>query len=127
MQALESAETVRRSAVAGVAAVQGSGRFLRYIGLAATGLVAAAVCTFAVKGTRARVKALPALPKSGLLHSLLLQGATIVLFPYLRELLSKHLTTAAPTAHADARPRALTGLSRYSPTRLFFRWLGLDT
>lgn len=124
VQALESAENTRSSVAAGVAAVRGSGRFLRYIGLAATGLVAAGVCTFAAKGMRTRGKSLALPPQSGIFRTLLLQGATIVLFPYLRELLTNRSAATAHSAHGSARPPI--DLSRYKPANLFFRWLGLD-
>lgn len=126
VQALESAENARLSVVAGVASLRGSGRFLRHVGLAATGLVAAGVCAFAAKGMRARSKVLAPSPQSGIFHTLLLQGATIVLFPYLRELLANRLAATAHPAHGSTRPHPVIDFSRYNPANLFFRWLGLD-
>jgi len=126
VQTLESVENTRLSVAAGVAAVRGSGRFLRYISLATTGLVAAGVCTFAAKGMRARSKALVPPPKSGIFRTLLLQGATVVLFPYLRELLSKRLAAMPQAERGSTQPRKFLDLSAYTPANLFFRWLGLD-
>lgn len=126
VQALESAENTRLSVAAGVAAVRSSGRFLRYIGLATAGLAAAGVCTFAAKGMRTRSKALVSPPKSGIFRTLLLQGATVVLFPFLRELLSKRLAAMTGGERGSSRPRRFIDLSAYNPANLFFRWLGLD-
>lgn len=124
--ALESAENARLSVAAGVASVRGSGRFVRHIGLVAAGLVAAGACVFAVKGRSTRSKVLAPSSKSGIFRALLLQGATIVLFPCLRELLANRLAASARTAHASARPHPAIDFSRYNPANLFFRWLGLD-
>lgn len=126
VQALESAENTRLSVAAGVASVRGSGRFVRHIGLAATGLAAAGACAFAAKSMSTRSKALAPSPKSGLFRTLLLQGTTIVLFPCLRELLANRLAATAHTAQGSARPHPRIDFSRYNPANLFFRWLGLD-
>lgn len=126
MQALESAENTRLSIATGVAAVRRSGRFLRYVGLATAGLAAAGVCTVAAKGMRSRSKVLVSPPKSGIFRTLLLQGATIVLFPFLRELLSKRLAAMTGGDRGSSPSRQFFDFSAYNPVNLFFRWLGLD-
>lgn len=120
LSALDSADGVCRSAKAGMVTVQGSGRLLRYAGLAVAGLAVAAVCASVTKGLFFHRKVVDNHSvKSGFFRTLLLQGATIVLFPYLRSVL-----TGDRTMPTGAVPRF--DLSRYKPGRIFFRWLGLE-
>ena len=125
--ALESAGKVSGGVGACLDALHVSRRALRYSAVVGAGIVGLKVARRLLKSLLPRAKSRPVAPavpakapagvaaptvSGGLLKYLVAQGVTLVLLPWLRDLLMRGVL----------QPR----LDYWKPSRIFFRWIGLE-